>query len=231
MSGKLKTILLTLSVVMFFLLPDTRATHIVGGDMTYRCLGDNYFEITLTFTRDCEYGADDARFDDYAIVAIYDQYYNPVNLGANGLITIPFAGDYFIDTDLEDNCEIVGDEVCVHQSVYRDTIYLLPKEGGYIFTYQRCCRNSTLRNIKDPLETGSTLEVRVTEEAMNSCNSSPVFNNWPDIYICTNRPIDFDHSATDADGDSLVYKLFTPNQGASVQNPRPAYSLMCPGRA
>jgi PKD repeat protein len=221
MSGKLKTILLTLSVVIFFLLPDIRATHIVGGDMTYRCLGDNYFEITLTFTRDCEYGADDARFDDFAIVAIYDQYYNPVNLGANGLITIPFAGDYFIDTDLEDNCEIVGDEVCVHQSVYRDTIYLLPKEGGYIFTYQRCCRNSTLRNIKDPLETGSTLEVRVTEEAMNSCNSSPVFNNWPDIYICTNRPIDFDHSATDPDGDSLVYKLFTPNQGASVQNPRP----------
>jgi gliding motility-associated-like protein len=221
MSAKLKTFLLTLSAVVFLLLPETRATHIVGGDMTYRCLGDNYFEITLTFTRDCEYGADDARFDNFAIVSIYDQYFNPVNLGANGMLTIPYTGDEYIQTSLEGDCEVMGYEVCVHQSVYRDTVFLLPKDGGYILSYQRCCRNSTLKNIVDPLETGSTQMIHITEEAMQECNSSPVFNNWPDIYICTGRSIDFDHSATDPDGDSLVYKLFTPYQGAGVKNPRP----------
>lgn len=221
MSGKFKIFLLTLTAIFVVLLPEVKATHIVGGDMTYRCLGNNNFEITLTFTRDCEYGADDARFDNFAIVAIYDQYYNPVSLGANGMILIPFRGDFFVDTDLENNCEIMGYEVCVHQSVYRDTINLLPKDGGYIFSYQRCCRNSTLKNIQDPLETGSTQMIRITEEALNDCNSSPVFNSWPDIYICTNRPIDFDHSATDPDGDSLVYSLFTPYKGASVRNPKP----------
>ncbi|MBK7693908.1 MAG: hypothetical protein IPI30_06205 [Saprospiraceae bacterium] len=29
------------------------ATHIVGGDMTYRCLGNNQYEISLTVRRDC----------------------------------------------------------------------------------------------------------------------------------------------------------------------------------
>jgi gliding motility-associated-like protein len=221
MSGKLKIYLFNLIAVFVLLLPEAGATHIVGGDMTYRCLGNNEYEITLTFTRDCEYGADDARFDNYAIVTIYDQYFNPVSLGANGMVLIPFAGDYTIETTLENNCEIVGDEVCVHQSVYRDTILLFPKDGGYILSYQRCCRNSTLKNIDDPLETGSTEMIHITEEALNQCNSTPVFNQWPDIYICTNRPIDFDHSATDPDGDSLVYSLYTPYRGASVKNPKP----------
>ena len=221
MSGKIKPILLTLSAIWLLFLPELQATHIVGGDMTYRCLGNNFFEISLTFTRDCEYGADDALFDEFALVAIYDQYYNPVSLGANGLIAIPYTGADTINTSLENNCEIMGYEVCVHQSVYRDTVFLLPKSGGYILSYQRCCRNSTLLNIKDPLETGATQTLRITEDAFDMCNSSPVFNHWPDIYICTDRPIDFDHSATDPDGDSLVYKLWTPLQGAGVDNPRP----------
>ncbi|MBK9491050.1 MAG: hypothetical protein IPO07_21330 [Haliscomenobacter sp.] len=56
---------------------------------------------------------------------------------------------------------------------------------------------------------------------MRRCNNSATFRRWPDIYICNNRPLDFDHSAIDADGDSLVYRLCTPMQGATFANPKP----------
>ena len=37
---------------------ETKATHIVGGELRYACLGNNMYEITLTVRRDCENGAD-----------------------------------------------------------------------------------------------------------------------------------------------------------------------------
>ncbi len=197
------------------------ATHIIGGDMTYRCLGGGKFEVTLTFTRDCELGAADAEFDNYAIVAIYDHNFNPVSIGTAGYMFMPYIEDDTLRTDLTSFCDISGAEVCVHQTVFRDTITLLPRTGGYIFSYQRCCRNASLLNVKDPLQTGSTITIALTEEAFNACNSSPVFNQWPDIYVCTNRPINVSQLATDPDGDQLVYKLNTPFSGATIQEPRP----------
>ncbi|MFO0479756.1 MAG: PKD domain-containing protein [Bacteroidota bacterium] len=41
-------------------------------------------------------------------------------------------------------------------------------------------------------------------------NSDPSFNTLPPLYLCVNKPFTFDHSATDLDGDSLVYSLYHP---------------------
>ncbi|MES2139779.1 MAG: PKD domain-containing protein [Bacteroidota bacterium] len=41
-------------------------------------------------------------------------------------------------------------------------------------------------------------------------NSNPVFTLLPPILVCAGQPFTFDHSATDADGDSLSYSLYTP---------------------
>ena len=46
------------------------ATHIVGGEMSYRCLGNDDYEITLKVYRDCLNGQ--ASFDSKAAVTIYD---------------------------------------------------------------------------------------------------------------------------------------------------------------
>ncbi len=52
------------------------ATHIVGGELTYRCLGNDSFEITLTVYRDCYTGI--PWFDDPASVGVYDADWNLV---------------------------------------------------------------------------------------------------------------------------------------------------------
>ena len=200
-----------------------QATHIVGGELTYRCLGDQVFEVTLIVRRDCANASDDAPFDDPALVGIYrGQGELITSLGVRGVLQIPFMGEDTISNEETFDCGAVGGAICVHETVYRDTVRLPEPKYGYIFAYQRCCRNGIINNILDPLETGTTFIAEVPPTALLECNSQPVFQAWPPVYTCIDEEIDFDHSAIDIDGDSLVYKLCTPYSGATIDEPKPS---------
>lgn len=196
------------------------ATHIVGGDLSYKCLGNDQYEVTLMFYRDCLGGNPEADFDDPASIAIYDSKNNlQVHLGQLGQILIKFNADDTLRQ--ESDCFMDGNGVCVHRTIYRKVVQLPFLKGGYTLAYQRCCRNASLSNIVEPLETGATFITQIKEEALASCNSAPEFREWPPIFICVNEELSYDHSAMDQDGDSLVYRLCTPYTGASKERPIP----------
>lgn len=192
-----------------------QATHMVGGEINYRCLGNNQYEITLTVFRDCDTGV--PWFDNPAAVGVFDS--------SNALVydlRIPLSSiNDTLDLSLSDPCLVVPPNVCIHTTTYTDTVSLPFLAGGYQLVYQRCCRNQDIVNIVNPLGTGATYSNFVSEEALLSCNSSAVFREWPPVYICAGQPINFDHSAIDIDGDSIVYELCTPLTGASPLNSRP----------
>ena len=186
------------------------ATHIVGGEITYRCVGNNFYEITLTVYRDCYNGV--PNFDNNAIIGIYENVDDsilvkilslPYNINTND--TLPIL--------LNDPCLTVPPDVCVHKATYRTTTLLTFNPNGYILAYQRCCRNKLIRNLPDPLNTGITFTTVISPESQMACNAGATFDNWPPVAICVHHPIDFDHSASDANGDSLAYRLCTPFNG------------------
>lgn len=190
------------------------ATHIVGGEVGYRCLGNERYEIIVRVYRDCASGTEP--FDPIASVSIFDHntglLLQDVRIAATPVTPL--------DNNL-DACIVAQSRVCVETMTYKATVSLPFRTGGYQIVYQRCCRNRDIANVVNPLGTGATYDIWLTEPAMRRCNNSATFRRWPDIYICNNRPLDFDHSAFDADGDSLVYRLCTPFQGATFANPRP----------
>ena len=51
---------------------NSKATHIVGGELNYECLGNDTYEISLTVFRDCFNGNPNAYFDDPASIGIFD---------------------------------------------------------------------------------------------------------------------------------------------------------------
>ncbi len=217
----MKKTLLYLTLLLGFL-SNVSATHIVGGELNYKCLGNDLYEVSLTIYRDCYNGNPNAFFDNPASIGIFDNRDSLVrDIGVNGQLLIDFIEDDTIEAGLFGICEVEPPNVCVHTTTYRDTIRLPFLEGGYQLAYQRCCRNRTIQNIINPLQTGATYYNFISEEALTVCNSSAVFNEWPPIYICAGEPIQFDHSATDIDGDFLVYELCTPLTGADQIIPRP----------
>ena len=205
-------------LVAFFIVPHwASATHIVGGQLTYTCQGKGEYEIVLTMRRDCNQGADDAQFDDPASIGFYDA----TTFKFITELFIPFNQDDTLNEFIVSDCEVIGGSVCVHETTYKKTIGLPYRETGYIISYQRCCRNGSILNIVDPIETGATWTAEIPATAQLLCNDSPVFNDWPDIYLCQGDRLEFDHSATDSDGDSLAYKLCTPYSGATIDAPMP----------
>lgn len=199
------------------------SSHIVGGEMTYRCLGNNKYQVRFTLRRDCFNGSPEAEFDSIAHVGIFNSSGKVLReLGKYGVIQMPFNRDDTLNEILKTECEVVGGDVCVHTTTYFATITLPFRPGGYIFAYQRCCRNKTITNIVEPELQGATYSLVVTEDALRYCNNSPTFGEWPAIYVCGDRPISFNHASKDIEGDSLVYTLCEPYSGADTANAKPS---------
>ena len=190
------------------------ARHIIGGDLSYECLGDGQYRITMKIYRDCSnpFGDD---FDYNAPMAVFRGNQAPYSMVRHfyAPIQLPIT---MIPPDNENPCLILPPNICVQQGIYIFELELPVSNESYHIVYQRCCRNNTISNIISPDESGATYSMELTPLAQNLCNNSPVYNAFPPIVICNDIPLVFDHSASDAEGDQLVYELCSPLLGAGV---------------
>ena len=205
-------------VVMLLLMKVTPSysTHIVGGEFNYQYLGNNVYRIWLTVYRDCYNGI--PPFDNPASVGIYDAVSNVLVRE----ILLDFTGSDTIPPTINSPCFIPPTNICYERTTYTDTVTLPPLTQGYVLSYQRCCRNYTILNITNPDFTGATYTASIPGSSIFSQNSNPRYKNWPPPFICAGIPFVFDHSAIDADGDSIVYELCAPFDGADTINPIPS---------
>jgi len=182
------------------------ATHIVGGEIYYDCLGNNDYRITLKLYRDCINGL--ASYDNPATIFIFDSNGNLLNN-----IQMPFPGAVVLPVTINNPCFVPPTNICVEEAVYTTTVNLPPIAGGYNIVYQRCCRNNTILNLINPGDVGSTYMTHIPDASIVSCNNSSRYNNFPPIFLCAEVPLIFDHSATDPDGDSIFYQFCDPFTG------------------
>ncbi|MFN4081071.1 MAG: PKD domain-containing protein [Saprospiraceae bacterium] len=182
--------------------------HIIGGEMTYECLGQvqpgiNRYRFTMKMYRDCL--SSGAQFDNPASFAIYRGSYTSNTRIDQFNINIFSTNNL---TPAKPDCITQAPNLCVEQATYIFTRDLpIITSGSYFIVHQRCCRNVTINNIAMPGNVGGTYMVELTPLAQQACNNSPVFDNFPPIIICANTPLFVDQSATDAEGDQLVYRF------------------------
>lgn len=188
------------------------ASHIVGGEMYYHYIGNNQYEITLVVYRDCINGQ--APYDENAALGIFDSQGNLVQN-----VMVPINDSSYVPNAINTPCLTPPLDICDQVAHYYTTLTLPPIAGGYTIAYQRCCRNYSCINIRDDY-TGATYTAEIPDQIYAE-DDNPVYTNLPPTFICLGAPFEFDHSATDADGDSLVYSLYTPYAGADQQNPQP----------
>ena len=193
------------------------ATHVVGGEVKYDALGNDDYYIHLTLYVDCLFGAPGAiLLDSTAFIGVFDgETDSMVNLE-----TVYRGAPLRLNKSHYECVEPNGD-VCVDMYTY-DTVMHLPKNAfGYNIVYQRCCRNHSILNLVKPGDQGATYTAFIPGVERYGYNSNPRFNERPPNYLCLHEPFVFDHSATDPDGDSLVYSICNPFLGATPPRPKP----------
>ena len=194
----------------------SQAAHIIGGVITYQCLGEGNYRFTMRLYRDC--GGTGALFDSApgapfaGTVSIYEgnssSEFTNVILPPPTIINVP--------PDVSNPCLDPPDDVCVEEGVYVFDVNLPVSSQSYHIVYQRCCRNDGIANIVSPEATGATYSIELRPAAQQACNSSPTFDDFPPIVICAGEEINFDHAASDPDGDVLTYSLCAPLDGGGT---------------
>lgn len=214
--------------LLVLLLPfcGVRASHIVGGEVTYRyissSLAGQVYEITLTIYEDCKNGQVDAiAMDNPAFLAAY----NLQVPGLSGLVDLDTAVYYVSSVNVPANfsnaCVSNIPDVCLLKKTFVKQFMLPYNDSGYVVAYQRCCRNGQIVNIVDPGDKGATYFCTIPPRSRANTNNSAVFNNFPPQIICVNNPLFYDNSATDADGDSLTYEFCSASEGADGDHVKP----------
>lgn len=172
-SQKIKYLLIVFCYFLLFNEP-VFATHIVGGQLTYRALGKGYVEITLIVRRDCADGTEP--LDNPALIGVFynsqaPNYPKAFRVPTDGVLRLVLKKEIILQPTIDSVCPSILKRVCVQQGIYIDTIFLPPDDRGYLLAYQRCCRNESLTNILDPLNTGLTFIVQISEENRLKNNS------------------------------------------------------------
>ena len=186
------------------------ATHIVGAELYYECVDPVNFRyrVTLRMFRDCLTG--EAPFDDEISLFVFRSQGGALDR----IVEIPRPPvTPELDPEGWDVCTGRTYNLCIEEGVYSTFITLPPIPGGYDLGWARCCRNANITNLFNPLAQGVTFSAHVTGTEVPGCNNMAIFNNTLPTFICASETFLFDHSATDADGDSLVYTLSNPNNG------------------
>ena len=207
-----------------FVFSDIHATHLVGSDMYYVDLGGSNYNIVLKVYRDCgPANTNETGFDDIIHFGVFnsntnqmiDQY--DVFLNASTIQIIPVV--------MTNPCGIPPSDLCIEEATYTQQMYLPDGPSGYTIVWQRCCRNPTISNLElvggNPPGMTSIVTIPSTNQINPVSNSSPTFLEFPPVAICANFEFFFDHSATDIDGDELVYSFCAPFHGADGANPAP----------
>ena len=187
---------------------EVKASHSMGADLTYECVGANKYKLRLSFYRDC-----------IGIAAPTTVTINISSASCGATLTKtlnPIAGTGQEVTPLCPSAVSTcngGVFTGIQEWVYEGIVTLPMQCTDWVMSYNLCCRNAAINTITTP--GASTFYIYATlNNTVSPCNSSPTFSNKPVPFICMGQQFCFNHGAYDVDGDSLVYSLITPKQDA-----------------
>lgn len=187
-----------------------QASHYLGSELTYTCLGNHQYEVQLVVYTDCA-----------GVMPALNQTVNMSASCATLTAQLPIDGSATDITPLcpgqASSCNGQSGPYGVWRAVYKGTVTLptAPAGGGcsdWVLSHGACCRTGMGTAIMNGASQSHHVSAFV-DDSQTTCNSSPKFlDNEPVRFITTGDTVMTSFAATDADGDSLVYS-FAPAYG------------------
>ncbi len=207
---------LLLLLVVISLSFSGRASHAMGGDITWTCQGGDYV-FQLVFYRDCN-GAVINTFQENIAVWGHPTISNiPVQFVSSSdvspLCTVVPGGPQALDCG---NGANAGNGAgAIEKAIYRSSPITLsgtPPSEGWVFTFNTFSRSWGTTNLTDPDTYGITITAKMfaIPNSPGGCvDNSPQFLQEPYFVSCVGDPYEYNMNAVDPDLDSL-YISFGP---------------------
>ncbi len=216
---RLNTFIVLLFVLLLASVKDLKASHAMGADLTYRCLGPDSipgsfkYELTYSFYRDC--------LGISAPFAIDIQITNSCSFVVNDFLLIPKPGS---PTQISPLCPSElstcngGTFSGIEEWIYTGIVSLPGTCTDWTFSHAENARNFAITTLisSPPFGSGSLFVYSTLNNMGGICNDSPTFSNKPIPYACVGQRFCFNHGAYDAQGDSLSYELIKPRIGSNL---------------
>ncbi|MBP9607725.1 MAG: PKD domain-containing protein, partial [Ferruginibacter sp.] len=205
-----QTVLISLFVLSFF--KPVMARHITGGEVIYEFVSSTAttrtYVVTLILFRD-NLCVNCSVMPPAVSLGVFSNDNLAMVPGGStgGYWNISLSSTQSLPLNALPNCIQNVPNLSYSAGFYPFTITLPNNNNGYTITYQTCCRIENISNTTDLM--GATYIGQIPGNNSLSTNlhdSSPQFSRGISV-VCYNRPFTLDFSATDPDGDSLVYSI------------------------
>ncbi|MFY0675560.1 MAG: gliding motility-associated C-terminal domain-containing protein [Bacteroidia bacterium] len=207
------------------------ASHIMGGNIVFNHVNSNNYAVGIEVFVDCYRGNPAAFYEDSLVLGIFSK-------STDALVQqLPLKINPGFDQELQitkDDCAAPVD-FCMYVVFYSDTFTFDPlifdDPEGYYISWERCCRNSVVLNVRDPDEIGTAFYAEIPPFAIK--NSIPSFKKLPLNLLCVNTFFKYNFKIEDPDADSLKMSLVAPLKGRTTKgndnsNQSAAYPLLEP---
>ncbi|MCB9235969.1 MAG: gliding motility-associated C-terminal domain-containing protein [Bacteroidia bacterium] len=187
-----------------------KASHGLGAEIVYECLGPNQYKVRLKFYRDCNgISAPGSVAITYSSSACgVSSSFNANQVGSANDITP-------VCPSQQTACGGNG-SFGIEEYIYEGTVNLPPGCGNdWVFGWSTCCRNAAITTLSGASGQSIYVQSRL-DNTVVPCNTSPTFNNPPVGFFCVNQAASYNPGAYDADGDSMVFSLVNCLQAPST---------------
>ena len=216
--------------ILFFLtlfsFKDLLANHISGGEMIYEYQGPgalpgtSKYKLTLKIFRDNLGGG--APMPGNVLIGIFNNSNSQEIIGSPYNVSITSSTSVPVATPPV--CMTNPPTIDYNVGIFELTVDLINNTTGYTAAYQTCCRINPLANVQNANQPaqGEGVTYVCTIPGSNQLpvghNSSPQFITQLSA-VCHGNIFNFDFSAVDPDGDSLVYYFcYAFNRGSAVNS-------------
>ncbi len=187
-------------------LKEAGATHLMGSDIIYRCLGNGKYEIIVRVYRDCN----GIQLSQSPIVLKCNS--NTITINNQTKVSVRDITGIDPNCPLQSKCQNQW-TYGVEEHVFKATVDLSSYNCcEWEISWQQSARNS---NITTGMANQNFYTFAQLNKCVSPCNSSPDFTNPPVAIICHNQDFIFNNGALDTVdvGDSLSYEFATALQG------------------
>lgn len=204
-----------------------RASHVMGGDITWTCQGGQYV-FQLVFYRDCNGAVVNTAFETIEV------------WGHPSVSNIPVA--FVSSSDVSPLCsEVPGGPLsldcgvgqgggngagAIEKAIFRSdpiTLNGAPPVDGWIFTYDNFSRSASTTNLDNPVAYGMTIVAKMfaIPNSIGGCiDNSPQFLQEPYFVSCVGDPYEYNMNAVDPDLDSIsIFFGAVYNDFSGIYNP------------